>query len=279
MVTRRLLQLCSAILYNCNLISDIPAKYINSEFCVPGLNCRYCPASVAGCPLNFMQRLFADGLSRLPIRVLCWLLLLALAFGRFICGWLCPFGLVQDLLDKIPAPKIKKNEWTRRLSYLKYVFLILCVIVIPFGFFLGGSRVMAFCQYVCPNLPFSNFLMTLSSGGSIRPYMFLNYRFAILAAVIIVSVFLFRPFCRFICPLGAFYGLFNRIALLSVKLDESKCVHCNACLRTCKMDIRKVGDCECISCGDCKAACKFGAIRFGWEKKQNSVQKTELKTK
>ena len=121
--------------------------------------------------------------------------------------------------------------------------------------------------------------MTLSSGGSIRPYMFLNYRFAILAAVIIVSVFLFRPFCRFICPLGAFYGLFNRIALLSVKLDESKCVHCNACLRTCKMDIRKVGDCECISCGDCKAACKFGAIRFGWEKKQNSVQKTELKTK
>ena len=137
---------------------------------------------------------------------------------------------------------------------------------------------MAFCQYVCPNLPFSNFLMTLSSGGSIRPYMLLNYRFAILAAVIVLSVFLFRPFCRFICPLGAFYGLFNRIALLSVKLDESKCVHCNACLRTCKMDIRKVGDCECISCGDCKAACKFGAVRFGWEKKQNSVQKTELKT-
>ena len=165
MVTRRLLQLCSAILYNCNLISDIPAKYINSEFCVPGLNCRYCPTSVAGCPLNFMQRLFADELAYLPLRVLCWLLLLALAF------------------------------------------------------------------------------------------------------------------CRFICPLGAFYGLFNRIALLSVKVDENKCVHCNACLRTCKMDIRKVGDSECISCGDCKAACKFGAIRFGWEKKQNSVQKTELKTK
>ena len=54
MLTRRLLQLCSAILYNCNLISDLPAKYINSDFCVPGLNCRYCPASVAGCPLNFM---------------------------------------------------------------------------------------------------------------------------------------------------------------------------------------------------------------------------------
>ena len=268
MVTRRLLQICSAILYNCNLISDLPAKYINSDFCVPGLNCRYCPASVAGCPLNFMQRLFADGLARLPLRVLCWLLLLALAFGRFICGWLCPFGLVQDILDKIPAPKIKKNEWTRRLSYLKYVFLAVFVVAVPLGYHLAGKRFMAFCHWVCPNLPFSNFLMTLSSGGSIRPYMLLNYRFAILAAVIILSVFLFRPFCRFICPLGAFYGLFNKIALLSVKLDESKCVYCNACLRTCKMDIRKVGDHECISCGDCKAACKFGAIRFGWEKKK-----------
>lgn len=72
-----------------------------------------------------------------------------------------------------------------------------------------------------------------------------------------------------ICPLGAFYGLFNKIALLSVKVDESKCVHCNACLRACKMDIRKVGDYECISCGECKEACKFGAIRFGWEKKNH----------
>lgn len=266
MFTRRLLQICSAILYNCNLISDLPAKYINSDFCVPGLNCRYCPASVAGCPMRFMQRLFADGPIHLSVRVLCWLLLLAVVFGRFICGWLCPFGLVQDLLDKIPAPKIKKSEWTRRLSYFKYVFFVVFIVAVPLGYHLAGKRFMAFCHWVCPNLPFSRFLMTLSAGATIHPYMFLDYNFAILAAVIVLSVFLFRPFCRFICPLGAFYGLFNKIALLSVKMDESKCVHCNACLRTCKMDIRKVGDCECISCGDCKAACKFGAIRFGWEK-------------
>ncbi|MBR2183011.1 MAG: 4Fe-4S binding protein [Acidaminococcaceae bacterium] len=267
MLTRRLTQLCSAILYNCNLISDIPAKYINSEFCVPGLNCRYCPASVAGCPLNFMQQLFADGLRNLPIRILCWLLLLALAFGRFICGWLCPFGLLQDLLDKIPVPKIKKSEWTQRLSYLKYVVLALCVIVIPLGFSMGGRRIMAFCQYVCPNMPFSNFLMTLSMGGSIRSYMIFNYRFAILAIVLVFAVIMFRPFCRFICPLGAIYGFFNKIALLSVKVDATKCVHCNACMRICKMDTKTVGDHECISCGDCKAVCKFDAIHFGWEKR------------
>ena len=267
MFTRRLAQICSAVLYNCNLISDIPAKYINSEFCVPGLNCRYCPASVAGCPLNFMQRLFADGLANLPVRILCWLLLLALAFGRLICGWLCPFGLLQDLLDKIPVPKIQKNEWTRKISYLKYVFLAVFIVAVPLGYQFAGRRFVAFCQWVCPNMPFSNFLMTLSTGGGIRSYMVFNYRFAVLATIIVLSVFLFRPFCRFICPLGAFYGFFNKIALLSVKVDESKCVHCNACLRTCKMDIRKVGDCECISCGDCKAACKFGAIRYGWELK------------
>lgn len=266
MFTRRLAQICSAILYNCNLITDIPAKYIKSEFCVPGLNCRYCPASVAGCPLNFMQHLFAGGFRNLPIRSLCWLLLLALAFGRLICGWLCPFGLVQDLLDKIPAPKIPKSEWTRRLSYLKYVFLALFIVVFPFVFHMQGKRFLAFCHWVCPNLRFTNLLMTLASGGSIKSYMIYNYRFVILAAIIVLAIFMFRPFCRFICPLGAFYGLFNKVALLSVKVDESKCVHCNACLRTCKMDIKKVGDYECISCGECKEACKFGAIRFGWEK-------------
>ncbi len=268
MIARWLVRICSTILYNCNLISDIPARYISSEFCVPGLNCRYCPASVAGCPLNFMQRLFADGLENLPVRILCWLLLLALAFGRVICGWLCPFGLLQDLLDKIPAPKIGKNRWTRRLSYIKYGLLAVCVIAVPLGFYLGGKRVLAFCQYVCPNLPLSNFIMTLATGGQVRPYMLFNYRFLILLAVILFSVFLFRPFCRFICPLGAFYGLFNKTALLSVKVDEEKCVHCNACLRACRMDIRKVGDGECISCGECKSACRFGAIRFGMEKKK-----------
>ena len=224
MLTRRLAQFCSAILYNCNLISDIPAKYINSEFCVPGLNCRYCPASVAGCPLNFMQRLFAEGMENLPIRMLCWLLLLALAFGRLICGWLCPFGLAQDLLDKIPAPKIQKNEWTRRLSYLKYILFAVFIVAVPFGFYLGGKRALAFCQYVCPNMPFSNFFMTLATGGAIRPYMIYNYRFLILAAVILLSVFMFRPFCRFICPLGAFYGLFNKAALLSVKVDDANII-------------------------------------------------------
>ena len=138
----------------------------------------------------------------------------------------------------------------------------------PLGYQLAGKRFLAFCHWVCPNLPFTNTIMTVLRGSSFRPYMFYSSRFAILVAVIILSVFLFRPFCRFICPLGAFYGFFNKIALLPVKVDESKCVHCNACLRACKMDIKKVGDHECISCGDCKAACKFDAIHFGWEKKQ-----------
>ena len=270
MFTRRLAQIVSAVLYNCNLIGFIPANYIKSEYCVPGLNCRYCPASVAGCPLNFMQKLFAKGSASTPIRVSAWLLLLALAFGRLICGWLCPFGLVQDLLDKIPAPKIPKSEWTRRLSYLKYVFLAVFVVAVPVGFQMAGQRVLGFCKYVCPNVRFSNFLMKLFSGSAIRPDTIFNYRFLMMAALLVLAVFMFRPFCRFICPLGALYGFFNRVALLPIKVDESKCVHCNACLRTCKMDIKKVGDMECISCGDCKAACKFDAIHFGWEKKNKT---------
>jgi len=265
MFTQRLTQLCSAILYNCGLIGEIPARYISSGYCVPGLNCRYCPASIAGCPLQFMQRLFAGGPANLPVRAVCWLLLLALAFGRMTCGWLCPFGLLQDLLDKIPAPKIKKNKWTRRLCCLKYGILAVCIVMIPLVFYLEGHRVLAFCRYLCPNRDFSNMMMLLATGGRIRSYMIINYRFVILAVILLLAIFLFRPFCRFICPLGAFYGFFNKIALLPVKVDEAKCVHCNACLQACKMDIRKVGDRECISCGECKTVCKFDAIHFGWE--------------
>ena len=272
MIQRRLAQIVSAILYNCNLITDLPAKYIKSQYCVPGLNCRHCPASVAGCPLFFMQKLFSRGLQELPIRTLCWFLLFALAFGRLICGWLCPFGLVQDLLDKIPAPKIRRNELTRRLSYLKYGFLAVFVMVLPvFAADLGLRSRSPFCSYVCPNLPFSSILTTWATGGTLRPYMINNARFFILIALLILAVFLFRPFCRFICPIGAVYGFFNKHALLSIKLDESKCVHCNACMKVCKMDTKKVGDHECISCGDCKAACKFDAIHFGWERKKEKT--------
>lgn len=262
MLLRRLAQIGSTVLYNANIISDIPSKYIGSSLCVPGMNCMYCPAAVTGCPLGMAQRIFSGGLKSIPLGVIACLLLFGLLFGRLVCGWLCPFGLLQDLLDKAPLPKIKKNRWSQRLSYLKYVIGIVFVIALPLlYFYTGNKQVHAFCQNLCPVNALTMELFTISYG-SFSLSTLLHGGGLVLLLVLFSGLFIFRPYCRFLCPLGAFYGLFHRYALFSVKLDESKCRHCGACMRVCPMDCQKVGDRECISCGACANACKFDAIRL-----------------
>lgn len=170
MLLRRLAQIGSAILYNANIISDIPAKYINSGLCVLGMNCMYCPAAVTGCPLGMTQRIFSGGLKRIPLGIIACLLLFGLLFGRLVCSWLCPFGLLQDMLDKAPLPKIKKSRWTRWLSYLKYVIGIVFVIVLPLlYFYTSNKQVQAFCQNLCPVNALTMELFTMSVLRKLQP--------------------------------------------------------------------------------------------------------------
>ena len=75
-----------------------------------------------------------------------------------------------------------------------------------------------------------------------------------------MSTFVFRPFCRFICPLGAIYGFFNRYALTGIAVDKNKCVHCGRCAAVCKSDVTLAGDKECISCGECMDVCPVHAV-------------------
>ena len=87
----------------------------------------------------------------------------------------------------------------------------------------------------------------------------------ILIAVVVLSVLFFRPFCKWICPLGAFYALMNKVSLLGIQVDTSKCVSCGKCARTCQMDVditKSPNDTECIRCGKCIRACPTEAIRF-----------------
>ena len=87
----------------------------------------------------------------------------------------------------------------------------------------------------------------------------------ILIAVVVLSVLFFRPFCKWICPLGAFYALMNKVSLLGIQVDTGKCVSCGKCARTCQMDVditKSPNDTECIRCGKCIRACPTEAIRF-----------------
>ena len=89
-----------------------------------------------------------------------------------------------------------------------------------------------------------------------------RWKTLLLLLILLSTVFLFRSFCRFLCPLGAFYGLFHRFSLFGMRVDKEKCTDCGACIRHCKLDVKKVGDTECIQCGECIESCPTCALSF-----------------
>ncbi len=263
MKRRKLVQVICAVLYNCNITGFAKGSIYKGDFkgvCVPGLNCYSCPGAVGACPLGSLQSALVSSKYKLPYYILGILIIFGLLLGRVICGFLCPFGLLQELLYKIPTPKLKKSTVTRRLSYLKYVILAVFAVIIPLALGMPG-----FCKYICPAGTLEGGIPLVIMNESLRAMIgrLFSWKTLVLAAVIVGVVFVYRGFCRFICPLGAIYGFFNRVSLFGIKLDKNKCVGCGKCVRECKMDVKQVGDHECINCGECEQKCPTKAISFG----------------
>lgn len=261
---RRLIQLYAALLTNANIKGFATGKIYTGSTktaCVPGLNCYSCPGAIGACPLGALQDSLAASSTRAPAYIFGILILFGLLLGRVICGFLCPFGLIQELLYKIRSPKLRKNRFTRILSYFKYVLLGI-LIAIPVIY----AGIPSFCKYVCPAGTLEGAVSLLANIENSDFYAMLGYlftwKFAILVVVVVACVFIYRAFCRFICPLGAIYGLFCRLSLLGVKLDKNKCIDCGLCIEGCKMDIKHVGDHECIQCGECIPVCPVQAITW-----------------
>ena len=144
--------------------------------CLPGLNCYSCPGATGACPLGALQNAVASSGSRTPTYILGILLLFGLTLGRTICGYLCPFGLLQELLHKLPTPKVGKSLITRVLSYTKYVFLFIFVLLIPFWYALQSYPVPAFCKYICPAGTLEGAVGLLSNPINADKYSMLGLR-------------------------------------------------------------------------------------------------------
>ena len=265
---RRLIQLYSALLHNAHLKGFIDGEIYQGKAkyaCVPGLNCYSCPGAVGACPLGSLQNALASAGHRPGWYVLGILLLFGVTLGRTICGWLCPLGLIQELLHKIPTCKLKKSPLTRALSWLKYVILAVFVAAIPLWYGLRHDiPVPAFCKYICPAGTLEGAVGLLSNPRNADLFGMLGVlftrKFILLLIIGLACVFCYRSFCRFLCPLGAIYALFNRFCLVGVRLDEKRCNGCGACVRSCPMDVRHVGDRECIHCARCMDSCAQKAI-------------------
>lgn len=269
MVKRKLVQICTALLYNGNFAGFTDGniwKGSSKNICLPGLNCYSCPGALGACPLGSLQSSLSGVFLRIPFYVLGFILLFALIFARLICGWGCPFGLVQELLYKIPTPKLQRNRFTYLLSYLKYFIALVFLLLLPLAFYhFTGSGVPAFCKFICPAGTLEAALPLAFFKPQIRELLgqLFIWKLTLLCLTVLAAIFIYRPFCRFICPLGAIYGLFNKISLFGMKVNHVKCINCNLCMEHCKMDCQHVGDSECIACGECRKVCPVKAISLG----------------
>lgn len=267
---RHLVQLLAALLYNLDFqsiatlsVSKSPAK----GACVPGLHCYSCPGAQGACPIGALQQsLSASGLG-MGFYVVGTLLAFGALFGRSICGWACPFGFLQDMLDKLGrllrVPAVKKGRWSRRLSWLKYAMVALVVVGPLAVLAIEGAGKPLFCAYVCPAGTLPGVALVASNPGlQAAVGLLFAWKVAVLVVLAVAALAIYRPFCRFLCPLGALYGFFNRFCVLRWRVDESACTHCGACVTVCRMDVAHVSDRECIQCGACAKACDCGAITF-----------------
>jgi len=262
---RHRVQILWALLTNSYLIGFVQGKIYKGKLknlCVPGLNCYSCPGAAGTCPIGAMQAVIGNWNFKFAFYAAGFLVFVGALMGRFVCGWLCPFGLIQDLLYKIPFPrKLRTFKGDRLLRKLKYVVLLFFVILLPmFLVDVLGQGAPYFCKLICP-------VGTLEGG---IPLVLLNksmhgalgwlyaWKNVLLLFTVFLSILIYRPFCKYICPLGAVYSVFNPISVFRYRIDREKCVGCGACAKVCKMQVNPAENPnhpECIRCGQCKKAC------------------------
>ena len=266
---RLAIQGLAALIQNADLKGFFTGQISQSAtkaFCVPGLNCYSCPGAVGACPIGALQNSLFGMTFRFPYYVLGLLIFFGAFLGRAVCGFLCPFGLLQDLLNKIPFPKkIRTFKADRRLRRLKYVVLAVLVIIVP----VAVKMTPAFCKYLCPSGTLSGILLAMADS---RLFALLGSTFAWKVSVLIAVVLL-------AIPLGAFYAPFNKVALVGMNCDRNACISCGACAEACGMGVdpsEEPNDMECIRCGACIKACPAKALSYEFGLLRQSVSENQV---
>lgn len=267
---RHVVQALWALLTNSYLAGFLQGKIYQGKLktlCVPGLNCYSCPGAVGACPIGAMQAVIGSWNFKFAFYVAGFLMFVGGLMGRFVCGWLCPFGLIQDLLHKLPFwKKLETFRGDRLLRKLKYIILLIFVILMPMVLVdVLGQGAPYFCKLICPAGTLEGGMPLVLLNQSMQNALGLLYAWKnlLLLVTILLSILIYRPFCKYICPLGAVYSVFNPISVFRYRVDQEACINCGVCAKVCKMQVNPAKNAnhpECIRCGVCRNSCPVKAL-------------------
>lgn len=225
----------------------------------PFLYCYGCPLACSACPIGTLQNFVNLGIC--PFYLIGIMGLYGTIFGRAFCGWACPFGAFQDLLGVLGKKKRKLQPFT----YSKFAMLAL---VIGFAWLALYSRLPVLETFFCKFCPAGSLFAALPAPFFYPEWewgFFFNVHIITLILTILLVLLFSRFWCRYLCPLGTI-GVFNRLSIVTISRDSTKCTNCLKCLDVCPMGLEKVGDIglssDCIMCGRCVEACTTDALNI-----------------
>jgi len=230
--------------------------------CAPVFHCYSCPLATLACPIGVLANFSAIHL--VPLLALGTLAVLGAVLGSFVCGWACPFGFLQDLVARMPTPKLALPAWT---GHFRYGVLAVLVLAIPF--FFGEGHPLFFCR-LCPAGALeaaapNTARLALAGEAIVWPTA---AKTTILVVILGAMLFTWRPWCTVFCPLGAIYGLCNRISLLFLHFHQDRCKECDVCRSLCRgggRSERRIDGLRCVRCLEC-TNCHAVTVDTIWER-------------
>ncbi len=236
----------------------------------PFMNCQSCELATGACPLGTFQMALLN--KQIPFLVIGQIILVGVLTGRTVCGWVCPYGFLSDIFNKLPGKRVRVKKV---FNNIKYIYLAVFLVSAIAYFFRDKSTTLFYCSFLCPVGFYYGILeygLTTGLPDVISQFPFIHillaYHLGFALTIIIGSIKLGgRFFCKYACPLGTLYGLFSKISLLQVRLNNNRCTNCMACIQVCPMKIdvrdqRFKNKSDCINCGRCVKVCPTKKVEF-----------------